>query len=163
MAALSVVWCLLQLVLVALLRRFDPVGWMQANGLPVPDSVQWASANALALTLLLLLLSLAFLAVSWALLQHREWGRVGFIVFLLVVALANFAMLPLVDGLFDAVQSLFPADLMASREGRDALMQLQASRWFSLLSTGTFALVFAVLHGWLAFKLQRADVRALFH
>ena len=42
-------------------------------------------------------------------------------------------------------------------------IQLQASRWVSLLTVVGTALVFAALHGWLVFKLQRAEVRALFH
>ena len=113
-------------------------------------------------TMLMLLLSLAFLAVSWALLKHREWGRIGFIVFLVVVALANFAMLPLVNDLFDAMHAILPADFMASPQARDMRIQLQASRWVSLLTAGGTALVFAVLHGWMVIKLCRRDVQTLF-
>ena len=111
----------------------------------------------------MLLASLALLAVSCALLKHYEWGRIGFIVFLIVVALANFALLPLVDGMFDAMQAIVPADFLSSPEARDMRIQLQASRWVSLLTVVGTALVFAALHGWLVFKLQRAEVRALFH
>ncbi len=162
MAALGVVWSLLQLVLVLALGQLDISGWMQRESLPVPASLVWAGRHATALTLLMLLLSLAFLAVSWALLKHREWGRIGFIVFLVVVALANFAMLPLVNDLFDAMHAILPADFMASPQAREMRIQLQASRWVSLLTAGGTALVFAVLHGWMVIKLCRRDVQTLF-
>ena len=162
MAALGVVWSLLQLVLVLALGQLDISGWMQRESLPVPASLAWAGRHATALTLLMLLASLALLAVSWAMLKHREWGRIGFIVFLVVVALANFAMLPLVDGMFDAMQAIVPADFLSSPEARDMRVQLQASRWISLLTAGGTALMFAVLHGWMVIKLCRRDVQTLF-
>jgi len=162
MAGLSVAWSLFQLLLVAALGRLDPVGWLQRQGLPVPSAMQWAAHHALSLTLLMLLLSVALLAVSWALLRRHEWGRIGFIVFLVVVALANFAMLPLVDGMFAAMQSILPAGFLDSPDGREALAQMQASRWTALISAGVTALAFAGLHGWLVIKLCRDEVRALF-
>ena len=117
----------------------------------LPAALVWAARHATTLTLLMLLASLALLAVSCALLKHYEWGRIGFIVFLIVVALANFALLPLVDGMFDAMQAIVPADFLSSPEARDMRIQLQASRWVSLLTVVGTALVFAALHGWLVF------------
>jgi len=161
-AVLSVLWCLLQLLLVVLLGRFDPMDWLLRHGLSPPPSLQWALQYALALTVAMLLSSLALLAVSWAMLRHREWGRIGFIVLLVVVALANFAMLPLLDGLFDAMRAMLPAGFAATEEGRQALAQLQSGRWIALSGSGISALLVAALHGWLAFKLCRPQVRALF-
>jgi len=162
MAGLSIAWSLFQLLLVAVLGRLDPVGWLQQQGLPVPAAMQWAARHALSLTVLMLLLSVALLAVSWALLRRHEWGRIGFIVFLVVVALANFAMLPLVDGMFAAMQSILPAGFLDSPDGREALAQMQASRWTALISAGVTALAFAGLHGWLVIRLCHDEVRALF-
>ena len=162
MAALGVAWSLLQLLLVLALGQLDIASWMHDEGFPVPAALAWAGRHATALTLLMLLASLALLAVSWAMLKHREWGRSGFIVFLVVVALANFAMLPLVDGMFDAMQAIVPADFLSSPEARDMRVQLQASRWISLLTAGGTALMFAVLHGWMVIKLCRRDVQTLF-
>ena len=162
MAALGIVWSLLQLLLVLALGQLDIASWMQDEGFPVPAALVWAARHATTLTLLMLLASLALLAVSWALLKHYEWGRIGFIVFLIVVALANFALLPLVDGMFDAMQAIVPADFLSSPEARDMRIQLQASRWVSLLTAGGTALVFAVLHGWMVIKLCRRDVQTLF-
>lgn len=162
MAVLSIGWSLLQLLLVALLGRLDPLGWLERQGLPVPAALHWAAQHALSLSVLMLLLSVALLAVSWALLRHHEWGRIGFIVFLVVVALANFAMLPLVDGLFTAMQAVLPPGFHDSADGRHAMAQMQASRWTALLSAGATALAFAGLHAWLVVKLCRDEVRALF-
>lgn len=163
MAVLGVAWCVFQLLLVTVLGGLDIAGWMRGEGLHVPEAMLWIGRHAASLSVLLLLLSLAFLAVSWALLKRREWGRVGFIVFLVVVALANFAVLPGVDVMFDALQGMLPEEFLATREGREAAMQIRASRLTAQITGGGTALVFAALHGWLVVRFQRPDVRALFH
>ncbi len=162
MAVLSIAWSLFQLLLVVLLDRLDPLDWLQRQGLPVPAALQWAAQHALSLTVLMLLLCVALLAVSWAMLRRYEWGRIGFIVFLVGVALANFAMLPLVDGMFTAMQAIMPPGFHDSPDGRHAMAQMQASRWTALISAGVTALAFAGLHAWLVVKLCRDEVRALF-
>lgn len=162
MAVLSIAWSLFQLLLVVLLDRLDPLDWLQRQGLPVPAALQWAAQHALSLTVLMLLLCMALLAVSWAMLRRYEWGRIGFIVFLVGVALANFAMLPLVDGMFTAMQAIMPPGFHDSPDGRHAMAQMQASRWTALISAGVTALAFAGLHAWLVVKLCRDEVRALF-
>ena len=162
MAVLSIAWSLFQLLLVVLLDRLDPLDWLQRQGLPVPAALQWAAQHALSLTVLMLLLCMALLAVSWAMLRRYEWGRIGFIVFLVGVALANFAMLPLVDGMFTAMQAIMPPGFHDSPDGRHAMAQMQASRWTALISAGVTALAFAGLHAWLVVRLCRDEVRALF-
>lgn len=162
MAVLSIAWSLFQLLLVVLLDRLDPLDWLQRQGLPVPAALQWTAQHARSLTVLMLLLCVALLAVSWAMLRRYEWGRIGFIVFLVGVALANFAMLPLVDGMFTAMQAIMPPGFHDSPDGRHAMAQMQASRWTALISAGVTALAFAGLHAWLVVKLCRDEVRALF-
>ena len=162
MAVLSIAWSLFQLLLVVLLDRLDPLDWLQRQGLPVPAALQWAAQHALSLTVLMLLLCMALLAVSWAMLRRYEWGRIGFIVFLVGVALANFAMLPLVDGMFTAMQAILPPGFHDSPDGRHAMAQMLASRWTALISAGVTALAFAGLHAWLVVRLCRDEVRALF-
>lgn len=162
MAALSVAWSLFQLLVVGLLGRFDLLGWMQQQDLPVPAAMQWAAQHLLTLSLLLLLASLAFAAVSWGLLKRREWGRIGFIVFLVLIAVANFASLPLIQQLFDGMYAIMPVEFLDSPQGRDMRVQVQVSRWTALLTSSVTALAFAVLHGWLVIKLQRPDVRKQF-
>lgn len=162
MAALSIAWSLLQLLIVGLLQRLDIAGWLQQQDVPVPAAIQWAAQHMLSLTLLLLLASLAFLAVSWGLLKRREWGRIGFIVFLLLVALANFAFLPLIQDVFNGMYRLVPAEFLDSPQGQEMHAQLRFSQWTALLTAGVTAVAFAVLHGWLVIKLQRVDVRRQF-
>ena len=162
MAALAIAWSLLQLLLVALMGRMDILRTMQDEGLPVPPGVLWLSEHVLSLSVLGLLLSIAFLAVSWALLRHREWGRIGFIVFLVLVALANFAFLPLVHSMFDSMQAMVPAEFLNSPQGLEMRVQLRVGLWTSLITSAVTALALAVLHGWLVIKLSRPDVRALF-
>ncbi|WP_057630345.1 hypothetical protein [Stenotrophomonas terrae] len=162
MAVMAIAWNLLQLLLVGLMGRFDVVGVLQNEGLPVPPAFIWLDQHAVSLSLLCLLLSIIFLAVSWALLKHREWGRIGFIVFLVLVALANFAFLPLIHTMFDSMQAMVPAEFLNSPQGLEMRLQLRMGLWTSLITGTAAALALAGLHAWLVVKLCRPDVRALF-
>ncbi|WP_449468185.1 hypothetical protein [Stenotrophomonas humi] len=162
MAALAILWSLIQLVLVLALGRLDMAGALQDQGLPLPEAFQWFGRHALSLTALMLVVSVALLAVSWAMFKRREWGRLGFIVFLVLVALLNFASLPLIHSVFDSMRSMFPAEFLQSAEGRELRVQLNSGFWMSLFSAAITAVAFAALHGWLVIRLQRPDVRALF-
>ncbi len=164
MAVLAVVWSLLQLLVVAALGQLDLHALTQTEGLfPLPSWMGWISEHATLLSLLQLLLCLVFLVVCWGLFKRREWGRLGFIAFLVLVALANFASLPLVDSMFSGMQTMFPAEFLNSPDGAEMRAQLQVGRWTSLLTAVGTAIAFAALHGWLVIKLGRAEVRALFH
>lgn len=163
MAAVAILWSLIQLVLVVALGRLDMLGALQDQGLPLPEAFQWLGRHALSLTALMLVVSVAFLAVSWGMFKRREWGRVGFIVFLVLVALLNFASLPLIHSVFDNMRSMFPAEFLQSAEGRELRVQLTSGVWMSLISGAVTAIAIAALHGWLVIKLRRPDVRALFH
>ena len=162
MSAMAIVWSLLQVLLVGAISRLDIIGVMQNEGLPVTPGMLWLGEHALSLSVLGLLLSIALLAVSWALLKHREWGRIGFIVFLVLVALANFAFLPLIHGMFEGMQAMVPADFLNSPQGLEMRVQLRVGLWTSLITGGAAAVALAVLHAWLVIKLRRPDVRALF-
>lgn len=163
MAALAILWSLVQLVLVLALGHLDMAGALQDQGLPLPEAFQWFGRHALLLTALMLAVSVAFLAVSWAMFKRREWGRLGFIVFLVLVALLNFASLPIIHSVFDSMRSMFPTEFLQSAEGRELRVQLNSGMWMSLISGAVTAIAIAALHGWLVIKLRRADVRALFH
>lgn len=162
MAAMAIIWSLLQLLLVALMGRLNITEVMQNEGLPLTPGMLWLADHAFSLSVLGLLLSIAFLAVSWALLKQREWGRIGFIVFLVLVAVANFAFLPLIHGMFESMQAMVPADYLNSPQGLEMRVQLRVGLWTSLITGGVTALALAVLHAWLVIKLRRPDVRALF-
>ncbi|MGE8279165.1 MAG: hypothetical protein ACN6O2_01915 [Stenotrophomonas sp.] len=162
MAVLAILWCLCQWLVVVVLGQLDIVGWMQGEGLAVPAVFFWLSRHAGALSLLMLMLSIGLFAVSWGLLKHREWGRTGFVAFLVLIAVANFALIPLVDAVMLGLQTVIPAEVLQSEEGRDLRVQLLVSRWSMLLLTVGSSLVMAALHGWLIIKLYRPQVRSLF-
>lgn len=163
LGALGIVWCLFQLLMVALLGRLDIVALMQRDGLVVPDWVQWTDAHAFSLSVALLLFCIAFVVVCCAMLKRHEWGRIGFIVFLLLVALGNFAFIPVMDSMFNSMLTIFPADFLSSPQGAEMRAQMAFSRWSLLITLLVSSLAIAALHGWLAIKLQRRDVRDLFH
>lgn len=162
LGVLSVLWSVFQLLLAALLRRFDLSAWMQQQEIPFPAALHWAAQHALSLSFLLLGASLAFVAVSWGLLRRREWGRTGFIIFLVLVALANFAFLPLIQELFNGLYTIVPAEFLDSPQGHEMRAQLRFSQWSALLTAGISAVAFAILHGWLVVKLQRPEIRRQF-
>lgn len=162
LGALSVLWSVFQLLLAALLQRFDLGAWMLQQEIPVPAALHWAAQHVLALSLLLLGASLAFVAVSWGLLRRREWGRTGFIVFLVLAALANFAFLPLIQELFNGLYTLVPAELSGSPQGREVHAQLRLSHWLALLVAAISAVALAALHGWLVMMLRRPEIRRQF-
>ncbi|HET6396552.1 MAG TPA: hypothetical protein VFF91_06895 [Pseudoxanthomonas sp.] len=160
LAGLGVAWALAQGVLGLLLP--DAVVADLAARQALPPALVALLRHRHALAAVLLLSSLACLAASWGLLRRREWARQAFIVLLVAGAAVNFAGLAAVDHLFDALQAMIPAPLLHGPEGQQALAQLQASRRLAFLSSLAGALVLAVLHGWIAWKLCTPEVRAEF-
>lgn len=163
MAALGIAWCVLQLLAVIAIGRMDIIGWLRNDGWLAPEQLQLLQTWAMPLSVLMLAGAVLFLAVSWGFFKRREWGRQGLIVCLLLVALANFAFLPLINGLFDGLQAMLPSDVLASPAAHELRTQLRAGRWLSLISAGGTAIGVAALHAWLVVKLRRPQVRALFH
>jgi len=165
-AGVSVLWSSLQWLIVWLAKPADLLAVIQLMlpaGISLPPLMLWLVKYALMLSGLLLVLSLAFAIVSWGLFQYRHWGRIGFMVFLIVIAIANFALLPVFDHLIiGSMTSLFPTDFLATPEGRELSLQIQGMRWFMWITSGSTMLLIAAVHGWLVFKLQRPQVRALF-
>ncbi|QDI05060.1 hypothetical protein E4A48_16395 [Xanthomonas cerealis pv. cerealis] len=161
----GVVWLLYALGQLAVLALL-PDGALQAVvlriGMPLPALLQWCLDHMLALSLLSALLALLFSAAAWGLLQRREWARLGFVAFLVVTALANFASLPLLWQFFGAMQQMPPEAMRHSADGTQLLDQLQAGRMISMATATVTSLVFAVLHGWIVYQLYRPTIRAEF-
>lgn len=162
---LGVIWLLCALAQ-ALLMTALPAGTIAQLpaliALRLPAWLQWCLDHLLALSWLSLALALAFCATSWALLRRREWGRLAFVAFLVVTALANFASLPLIWQLFDALQAWLPH---AAQYGVDAVQlhsDLRVGRITGMVSAALTALVFAALHGWIVHHLYRPAIRAEF-
>lgn len=150
---------LLQLLLAWTLPSASLAAGLLPPGTPVPAPLLWLDAHLAGLSLAGALLSAVLAWIAWGLLRRREWARQGFIAGLVLAALANFAGLPLVDALFDG--------LLQGMAGPDAdLRELQAMthalRQILFWSCLASALLVAALHGWIAWKLCRPEIRAEF-
>ncbi|KAB7770563.1 hypothetical protein [Xanthomonas maliensis] len=161
LAALGVLSNLGQVALLVLMPAGDLLPL--PPGMQLPASWQGLFDHAMALSVLGVVLSALFGWLSWALLQRREWARIGFVIVLVLSGLLNFAGLALIGPLFDGVQALLPAAALQGPEGPELLQRLQATRQAALLLTGLGALAIACVHGALAWRLCTPAVRAEFH
>ncbi len=151
---------LLQIAMIVLMPDAAALGLPE--GIILPASLQWLIDHALSLSVVGVVLSVAFAWLSWALLQRREWARVGFVAVLLVTALLNVGGLALIGPLFEGVQAMLPADVVHSPEWPQLQARLQATRQVALLLTGLGVLVIGCLHAALAWRLCTPAVRAEF-
>ncbi|MCC5092371.1 MULTISPECIES: hypothetical protein [Xanthomonas] len=131
-------------------------------GMRMPASWQWLIDHGVSLSALGVVLSVAFAWMSWALLQRREWARIGFVLVLVITGLLNFGGLALIGPLFDGLQSMLPADILHSPEWPQMQARLQTTRLMALLLTGIGALVIALFQCALAWRLCAPAVRAEF-
>ena len=161
-ALLSVAGNALQAVAALLAPGLGSLSGLLPPDAKVPPLLTWLAEHLVSLSLLGVILSLAMAWISWALLQRREWGRLAFIVMLVLVALANFACIPLVDvALSMAMAVLDPtggADATAQlvEAGAPMLAALRLACWLG-------ALAIAAVHGWIIWQLCRPAIRAEFH
>lgn len=127
--------------------------------IPVPPVVAWLQAHWVALSLAGLALSALLTWTSWGLLRRREWARRTFIAGLILMALANFACLPLLDALFAGlIDSPAPADLGGAQLQAVTLTLQRAAFWACLAG----AVLIAAVHGWIAWHLSRPAIRTEF-
>ncbi len=123
----------------------------------MPASAAWLLTHLQHLAWAFLFASAAFLAVSWGLLRRRPWGWWGFVAFMVLGALANFVGIALVDQVFVWIQAL-----PANPDVAGLQTELASLRTMSLAMTTSTAIVFAVLHGMIVWKLCTAEIRAEF-
>lgn len=131
-------------------------------GVLLPPLLQWCVDHLLALSVLSAVLALLFCVVAWGLLRRREWARLGFVAFLVVTGLGNFASLPLLWQFFETMNLLLPEAIRQTAEGAQLQAELQMGRVVSLATGAATALVFAALHGWIVYQLYRPAIRAEF-
>ncbi|MCL1529846.1 hypothetical protein M3O57_10150 [Xanthomonas nasturtii] len=160
LGVVSVLANLVQIALIALTPDAGSLGLPE--GITLPHSWQWLIDHALSLSVAGVVLSVAFAWLSWALLQRREWARVGFVIVLLVTGLLNFGGLALIGPLFDGVQTLLPADVLHSPEWPQMQARLQATRQMALVLTGLGAVAIGCVHAAVAWRLCTPAVRAGF-
>ncbi|QJD69334.1 hypothetical protein HG421_17570 [Xanthomonas campestris pv. badrii] len=160
LGVVSVLANLVQIAMIALTPGAASLGLPE--GITLPPSWQWLIDHALSLSVAGVVLSAAFCGLSWALLQRREWARLGFVAVLLVTGLLNFGGLALIGPLFDGVQAMLPADVVHSPEWPELQARLQVTRQAALLLTGLGALAIGCVHTALAWRLCTPAVCAEF-
>lgn len=160
LAALAVAWALAQMVLALLMP--DAAVLRLAAQPEVPPGLVWTLEHRHALSLTLLLVSLLGLAVAWGMLRRHEWARLAFIGLLVAGAALNFAGLALIGPFFDGLLGMFPAQMLDSPDGQQLVAQMRFNRQVTFASSLAGAVVFAALHGWIAWKLCTPAVRAEF-
>lgn len=161
-ALLSAISSGLQAVALAISPGLGDLGAALPPGVSLPAMLQWGVDHAIGLSLLGVVLSLAMAWISWALLQRREWARLAFIAVLVVVALANFACIPLLDAALAmttaSLQHNGAGEIAAEldRSGAPLLAAMKLVCWIG-------AIAIAAIHAWIAWRLCRPDLRAEFH
>jgi len=160
-ALLSVTSNALQAVALAVAPGLGDFSALLPPGTPRPALLDWLGDHLLALSLWGVVLSLLVAWISWALLQRREWARLAFIAVLLLVALANFACIPLLDTALAMTSAGLDPDgtaEVAAELGQASAPLLAAMKLVCWIG----ALAIAAIHGWIAWRLCRPEIRAEF-
>ena len=138
------------------LRMLNPYG-----GEPpaLPPLMHWIYTNTLLMGLLMLVLSAVFLWVSWGVLKRREWGRKGFIAVLILGTLWQFAC---IFALPQFIEGMLAIQGGALPQGQTLPPEFEGFMTAAMLMGGLVAVVFAVLHLWIIWKLCTPAVREEF-
>ena len=155
LGAMGVASGLLQAAVLPVLQPRQMLAQIDDAGMPVPPALAWMLEHLQWLNLASILASALLLLVAWGLLRRREWGRKGFIALLVLSALGSLAGAAwfghFMDGLVGMQQQMAGDDPVFARLQLAMRMTLWAG-----------AIAVAVLHGWLAWLLGTAPVRAQF-
>lgn len=122
----------------------------------LPPALAWVFGHLQSLNLLSLLSSALFAWVSWGLLKRREWGRLGFIAFLALGALAGIVG----AAWFGRVLDGLGGGGALAEAGVDPLLQSLQSAMRAMMWLGAVAV--ALLHGAIVWKLCTPAIRAEF-
>ena len=161
LAVLGVLYALVQLVLVLLIPAGFMDGMLEGNSefLPaLPGMLRWLLQNLLPMAWVTLLSAVAFLAISYGVLKRSNAARLGFIVFMVLGTLMNFASIAVLIAALDWVNAIG-----AKIDDEGVLQQIRASNMVSMAMGVVSAIAIAGLHGWIIYKLCTADVRAQFN
>ena len=160
LAVVGVLYALVQLVVLLLI----PAGFMDSflageyEFLPaLPGMLHWLLQNLLPLAWATLLSALVFLVISYGVLKRSNAARLGFIAFMVLGTLMNFASIAVLIAALDWVNAVG-----ASIDDAGALQQIRASNMVSMAMGVVSAIAIAGLHGWIIYKLCTAGVRAEF-
>lgn len=124
---------------------------LEGTDASLPPALAWMFGHLQLLNLLSLLSSALFAWVSWGLLKRREWGRLGFIGFLVLGALAGFIGAAWFGHVLDGI---------GGGEDIDPMLQSLQSAMRTMMWLGAVAV--ALLHGGIVWKLCSPAIRAEF-
>ena len=122
----------------------------------LPPAMLWVFGNLGLLNFLSLLSSALFAMVSYGLLKRFEWGRVGFVLFLAASALAGLSGAAVFVHFLSLTSGMAGADIAAIDP---AFQSLQSAMKTAMVVA---ALLIAVLHGAIIWKLYRPEICAEF-
>lgn len=154
LGVLGVVSGLMQAVLLPALPIESMLQSLQGTDAALPPALAWMFGHLQLLNLLSLLSSALFAWVSWGLLKRREWGRLGFIAFLVLGALAGLVGAAWFGRVLDGINAsvaLSDIDPLAA--------QLQAAM---RMAAGLGAAAVVLLHGAITWKLCTPAIRGEF-
>lgn len=117
-----------------------------------PASLRWMLAHPVATSLLLGAACVPSLVSSWGLYKGTRWGLLSFVWLLVITGIANIGVAWWMDRM--------AAALIGKVGEADVVEALETQR---LLFTATVlgsCVLFAVLQGWLAWRLMRPDIRS---
>lgn len=132
--------------------------WLQTveNTPTVPPVIQWLVDHMLAVTLASVLGSALLGLVGWGLLKRREWGRISFIVLLLLGCL-----MPVASAIVTDMTMGWMGEQMRTEFGQVDPMFKPMQVAMRVIHYGFAAFILAV-HGWLVWKLCTPAIRAEF-
>ena len=122
----------------------------------LPPAMLWVFGNLGLLNFLSLLSSALFAMVSYGVLKRFEWGRVGFVLFLAASALAGLSGAAVFVHFLSVAYGMNGTDIAAIDP---AFQSLQSAMKTAMVVA---ALLIAVLHGAIIWKLYRPEIRAEF-
>ena len=161
LAVVGVLYALVQLVLILLIPAGFMDGMLEGNSefLPaLPGMLRWLLQNLLPMAWFTLLSAVAFLVVSYGVLKRSDTARLGFIAFMVLGTLMNFASIAVLIAALDWVNAIG-----AKIDDEGVLQQIRASNMVSMAMGVVSAIAIAGLHGWIIYNLCTAVVRAQFN
>ena len=166
LSVLTLVWSMCQLAGAMMLEAWDARAWLAGHNVVASGLLGWLLSHAVSLSWLQLLSCFPCLAIAAGMLRMRNWARQGFIALLLITAVLNLAVLPLMDRLLmDMIQMISShADALDVADSyAEAYEQLRHTRIMIWLSSLLPLLALSGIHVWLAMRYRKADMRTLFN
>ncbi|SEM40013.1 hypothetical protein SAMN05428989_3745 [Pseudoxanthomonas sp. GM95] len=132
---------------------------LRGGTLPLPPMLRWTLAHAVEISLVSIVLSALLLWLGWGLLKRLEWARLGFIAYLLVGTVLTFGIVWLVPAVIEQMVAMQPG---LSSPDQPLPPELTGLKTMATAFSAGIAVVFAALHGAIAWKLCTAAVRRQF-